>query len=301
MEFTKLTSNWCNLSDNARVVIVTDNKQLNLETYIQKQIINNSRIINIDESENYYDKLLSLTPSDLVIALFSIDAFVNKKINRVFQPFTKPASLKAKYVFIRLSITKKSLLQGLSTPKELVNSTINKLNGFPPGTGLRVTSRTGTDITLQTKGFTTCSHSVCVAGGMAFLPPSEISIEVIPSTANGRIVVDVTVGQLYKYGELLGYFGLVDSPITLTIENGKVTDITGGKMAVELEHKLFVLEDDCRVLVELGHGLSKMTPTGLIGVDESIIDTCHFGIGDASTYGMHLDVVVSEPTIEKIK
>jgi len=47
--------------------------------------------------------------------------------------------------------------------------------------------------------------------------------------------------------------------------------------------------------------LSKMTPTGLIGVDESIIDTCHFGIGDGAKCGVHLDVVVNAPTITEVE
>ena len=43
-----------------------------------------------------------------------------------------------------------------------------------------------------------------------------------------------------------------------------------------------------------------MKPTGSIGVDESIIDTCHFGIGDSGKCGVHLDVVISNPTLEKL-
>jgi hypothetical protein len=299
MKFAELISNWCGLSYDTHIVIVTDGDRLDLASYIQEQIGHKCRIIDVYWSEDYYERLLSLTPSDLVIALFSLKAFMRKEISQKFQPFEKPIGLKAKYAFIRLDITKESLLQGLFTPRERVYSTIDKLSSLPQGTQLRVTTRTGTDVTLRIKGFTTCSHSISVDGGMAFLPPSEITTGVIPSTANGRIVVDVTVGQLYKHGELLGYFGLVDSPVTLIVENGKVIAVTGGTIAAELRLALFRLESDCRVLVELGHGLSTMTPTGLIGVDESIIDTCHFGIGDASTCGMHLDVVLSGPTIAR--
>ena len=57
------------------------------------------------------------------------------------------------------------------------------------------------------------------------------------------------------------------------------------------------LPDECRELVELGQGLSRMTPTGLTGVDESIIDTCHFGIGDGMRSGLHLDVIIRAPRI----
>jgi len=68
-----------------------------------------------------------------------------------------------------------------------------------------------------------------------------------------------------------------------------------------LKELLFSLPKECRKLVEIGQGLSKMTPTGIIGVDESIIDTCHFGIGDAEKCGLHLDVVVSKPLIQEYK
>ena len=135
---------------------------------------------------------------------------------------------------------------------------------------------------------------------MAFLPPSETSSEVLPGTGDGKIVIDMAVGQLYHFGELLGYFGRVDSPVTLTLAGGLITEITGGGTARELEEKLFALPLDCRRLVELGQGLSNMDSTGLIGVDESILSSCHFGFGDGGTCGTHLDMVLTGPKIERI-
>ena len=41
-----------------------------------------------------------------------------------------------------------------------------------------------------------------------------------------------------------------------------------------------------------------MEPTGLIGVDECIIDSCHFGFGEGWKCGTHLDVVIRNPTIK---
>lgn len=298
--FQQLTSKWCNLSSNAEVVIITDTDRLSLAIEMQNQIINNCRIINIDDETEYFSELLSLNPSDLVVALFSFNTFVFKGANKVFSSFGKPRGLKAKYVFIRLGISKESLLQGISTPIELVYETIDRLHSYKSATKLRVINTAGTNITLSINAFTTCEHRIVEDGGMAFLPPSETSSEVIAKTANGKIVVDVTIGQLYHYGNLIGYFGLVASPVTLIVDNGMITDIIGEDMATELKEKLFALPEDCRTLVELGHGLSKMTPTGLIGVDESIIDTCHFGIGDGASCGVHLDVVISNPTIEEV-
>lgn len=158
-----------------------------------------------------------------------------------------------------------------------------------------------TDISFRIQPFTTCSHEITEDGKMAFLPPSETSSEVITETANGKIVVDITVGQLYYFGQLIGYFGLVESPVTLVVENGVITEVSGEGMAMEFREKLFQLPVECRKIVELGQGLSDMEPTGLIGVDESIIDSCHFGFGDGGHCGTHLDVVISKPIIEQVR
>ena len=71
-------------------------------------------------------------------------------------------------------------------------------------------------------------------------------------------------------------------------------------MSQRLKVELWKLPDNCRKIVELGIGLSRMTPSGIIGIDESIAGTCHFGIGNGSGNDapIHLDVVVSDFVIE---
>lgn len=300
MNLSILTRKWCGLSDGASVVIVTDSERLDLAEEIASGFAGRCRIVNFDICGDFMPELRELNPCDLVIALFSFDTFVRNGANRFFSPFAKPDGIAAKYAFIRLGISKESLLQGLSTPKKIVFEKIAELQGYGPGSVLRVTNAAGTDITLEVDRFTTCSNEIAEDGGMAFLPPSEVSAEVKRGTANGKIAVDITIGQLYNYGELLGSFGLVSKIALLTVQNGIIAEITGGVEATELKEKLFALPPGCRELVELGHGLSQMSPTGIIGVDESIIDTCHFGIGDAGSCGTHLDVVIGEPKISKI-
>jgi hypothetical protein len=108
LNFLSLVNTWCNLAPAAKVIIVTDSNRLELALEIQYQIPNNCRVINIDETKGYLDDLLALAPSDLVIALFSFDTFVLRGANRIFSPFGKPLGLKAKYVFIRLGISRES-------------------------------------------------------------------------------------------------------------------------------------------------------------------------------------------------
>ena len=73
-------------------------------------------------------------------------------------------------------------------------------------------------------------------GGSAFLPPAEISEELVHATANGRITADITVGELRFGAELIDPLGIVDSKVSITVENGLVTDITGGAVALSISH-----------------------------------------------------------------
>lgn len=299
MQLSDLIQKWSGIDEHSRIMIVTDEGQRNLAESIKSEDVFDVRIGNFPLSEDFAAEMQALSSNDLVIAMLSFDTFVQNGANRVFSPFSKPDWLKAKFIFTRLSISRKSLMEGLSTSKALVYDKIAQMDRLLPGTPMRVTNAAGTDITLQTGPFTTCSHEITEPGGMAFLPPSETSSDVIETSANGKIVIDITAGQLYHYGELLDYCGLVPSPVTLTVENNVITNISGGEMGADIKDKLFRLPVECRTLVELGQGLSKMKPTGLIGVDESIIDSCHFGFGDGGSCGVHWDVVISAPDIRQ--
>ncbi len=105
----------------------------------------------------------------------------------------------------------------------------------------------------------------------------------------------MTVGEFRIKGELTDVLGLVDAPVTIRLEDGFVREVSGGAMAARLKKCFAMLPDAFHFAVELGHGLSDMRPTGIIGVDESIRGTCHVGIGDGSMY--HLDLVIADPII----
>lgn len=302
MNFTVLTEKWCNLSDDASVIIVTDSIQNSLAEEIAGDIKNNCRIICLDSNGNFMPELQKLRPCDLVVGIFAYESWGDAC--KFFSPFDKPDGVSAKYVFIRLSISKESLLQGLSTHKELIYNKISELHKL--GNTIRITNAAGTDIILETNGFPEHENGLEIVndGEMAFLPPSETGADPKPGKANGKIVVDVTIGGLDYYDEHLEDCRLANGELfMLTVENGMVTDITGGEMAAQYKEKLFALPPKCRELVELGHGLSKMTPTGNGGVDESIIDTCHFGIGNdwgGEGCGLHTDFIIGEPVISKL-
>lgn len=304
MCISHLIQEWSKLDLTSKMVIVTDDAQKSIALAIQNEGVYDVRIEYYSRPEEFADTvkaLSALRESDLLLVMLSSDTFVKCGANRFFSPFEKPEGVRAKYIFVRLDISQKSLLQGLSTEKKAVYDKIDLMNRICPGETVRVTNQSGTDISFRIQPFTTCSHEITEGGGMAFLPPSETSSEVITETANGKIVIDITVGQLYYFGQLVSYFGLVESPVTLVVENGVITEVSGEGMAMEFREKLFQLPVECRKIVELGQGLSDIEPTGLIGVDESIIDSCHFGFGDGGRCGTHFDVVISKPIIEQVK
>ncbi|HOB41842.1 MAG: hypothetical protein WBL79_09970 [Bacillota bacterium] len=117
------------------------------------------------------------------------------------------------------------------------------------------------------------------------------------TSANGVIVADVTIGELVYDGKLLDALEELDAPVRFIVEEGM--------FAERLRNLLWTLPRSSRHVVELGIGLSNITPTGYIGADECIAGTCHFGIGDNRFYGgrnaspIHLDVVVDRPRIKR--
>lgn len=300
----EIIERWFGDTTSSAVYVITDNQQYPVITQVlEKMECNSIKFINIDKGSIDYRALEDLQRDDMIIVALSIDSFIYKGYNSHFSPFSKPRNVICRYVFIRLDITKKSLVEGLETEFEVLQKELGKYLNFKQNSYVQVTSPSGTDITFKINKFKTCSHFINEISDLAFLPPSELEAGIVLGTANGIIVVDITVGQINQYGKWLGEFGLVDKQVKLTIKDNYIVDIVGND---QLKKIMNSLEPEARVLVELGKGLSQMTPTGIIGVDESILSTCHFGIGDGScvniinSASIHLDVVVANPTIKEI-
>lgn len=293
---------WFGNCSNSNILVITDKKQYEEIKEVLTNLNSKSiRYLLFDEEEFSTDEYKQLIPSDLLIVALSIDSFVFKGYNKYFSPFNKPQNLISKYVFIRLDITSKSLIEGLNTPIEKFEEVYKYYKSIPQDSRLCVKNTSGTELHFEINEFRTCSHRISADSDKAFLPPSELEAVIKLGTANGKIVVDCTIGQINQYGKWLGMFGLVEQPVTLIIRDSMITNIVGNEKLKEI---LFSLGPECRTLVEFGKGLSKMTPTGIIGVDESIVDTCHFGIGDGIGFGVdneariHLDVVIHQPEVE---
>lgn len=293
---------WFGDCSDANILVITDKKQYKEIKNVVHHLSNKSiRYILVDDKDFVTYEYEHLTSEDLLIIALSIDSFIFKGYNKYFSPFNKPENLISKYVFIRLDITAKSLMQGLNTPLEDFKEVYNQYKSISKNSRLCVRNKSGTDLEFKINEFKTCSHRISADSDKAFLPPSELEAGIELGSANGKIVVDCTIGQINQNGKWLGMFGLIENPVILNIKDSAIVDIIGNE---ELKKILFSLEPKCRILVEFGKGLSVMTPTGIIGIDESIISTCHFGIGDGLAFGInneasiHLDVVINQPEVE---
>lgn len=293
---------WFGDINYSTITIITDQEQLPIaEVLVSTLKSETCQIVLFDKKD--IETLKVLHDDDLIIVTLSIESYVYRGLNKVFPAFSTPEGVSAKYAFVRVGIGLESFIEGLSTDPNKVVSLIDYYTCLADFSHIKVTSKLGTDISFKVNKFKAFKHFLDDQNRAVYLPASEVCGGIVLGSANGLILVDVTIGQLYSNGKLLEPFGLVKEPVKLLIKESKIVDVVGCE---RLKKHLKTLEDQASLLVELGIGLSSMTPTGLIGVDESILGTCHFGIGDGRYYGIdnassiHLDVVIADPTIEVI-
>ncbi|WP_316572451.1 aminopeptidase [Neobacillus sp. YIM B06451] len=124
------------------------------------------------------------------------------------------------------------------------------------------------------------------------LPSGESYIAPIENSANGKIFVD---------GSIAGV-GVVSEPVLLTVEDGRLTDATGkeGKRLLDL-----LGDGNGRIIAEFGIGTNKKARlTGNVLEDEKVYGTVHIAFGSNKPFGgtneagVHIDCVITEPTVE---
>lgn len=183
---------------------------------------------------------------------------------------------------------------------------------------VHVTAKGGTDVTVPVAGRLGLSDNgdFSTPGSGGNIPAGEVYISPVVGGTSGTIVYDGSM--TFSDGDLI-----IKTPITVKIENGFVSTITGGEEAKRLlkditdaEKRALVMEKNgklpagqgeiysknSRNIGELGIGLNpSATICGNMLEDEKAFRTCHFAIGqnydgDAPAL-IHFDGVVREPTI----
>jgi len=165
------------------------------------------------------------------------------------------------------------------------------------GVKAHVTSALGTDLYADFTGRPTCpQYARSIKEGSASSPPNvECAVAPIENSTHGVIVVDGSI----PHPEL----GLIEEPIRLTIEEGKIVEISGGKQASILKEVLDSFEDPNAYYVgEVGVGMNPLcTLNGRMLEDEGAYGTVHFGFGSNISFGgniqsaCHLDMVIKDP------
>jgi leucyl aminopeptidase (aminopeptidase T) len=194
-------------------------------------------------------------------------------------------------------ITEEAMKRSLKADYKGIEARTKKISPIVSGASeARVTTALGTDITMSLEG-RPCheDHGIVRSPGeFTNLPAGEAYLAPLEGTAQGRIVVD---------GSAAGV-GIVNDPITLIVEDGYATEITGGAEADKLNQVIAKFGKDARNIAELGIGTNdKATLTGLVLEDEKVMGTVHIAIGDNASMGgkvsiqSHLDLVIKLPTL----
>lgn len=127
-------------------------------------------------------------------------------------------------------------------------------------------------------------------------PTGEFNVAPNEYTANGKLVIDLTMHHLGRLG----------SPIELTVVDGRVTKIDGGADARILRDFLATYGDENAYLcpAEASVGVNaKAVIRGIQREDKNIMGTMHFGLGTNVDVGgtimskIHMDGVILHPTL----
>ncbi len=172
------------------------------------------------------------------------------------------------------------------------------INNLKKADWVHITTDLGTDIWFDIKdrkpglfnGVTTFFDPCASASFEVYVPPVE-------TFTHGKVVLDGS----------MGYIGLVEKPLTIWFENGRVSKIEDTPDGKRLKEWFESFKDEeMYVAAELGIGLNEISQCrGASYIeDESTYTTFHIGMGRNLALGGnheangHFDIVTHNPTIE---
>ncbi len=173
---------------------------------------------------------------------------------------------------------------------------------YTEGDTCHVTCANGTNLTASIKGRPGRSIAGIPirlkpdgGGGCAF-PDGEAHVCPVEGTGNGTVVFDLTAHSV----------GAIKEPLKLTIEDGWVTKVEGGREAGIWREILEKTGDknsyNCPAEISIGLN-PKVTPTGSMRTDKKMYATSHIGVGDTIALGgtchakIRLEGVIRKPEI----
>lgn len=160
---------------------------------------------------------------------------------------------------------------------------------------IRVTTAAGTDMTLYAGGRTGIADTGKLNSEVPFgnLPAGEAMVAPVETKGDGVLVVDGVICD----------FKVMDEPLTLTFENGRIVK-TEGPDAADFDAFVAQFEDTAKNVCEFGIGTNPecaIMGNGL--VDEKVFGTIHIACGNNLFMGgqqdcdMHYDMIIKAPTV----
>jgi leucyl aminopeptidase (aminopeptidase T) len=167
---------------------------------------------------------------------------------------------------------------------------------------VRVTSEFGTEFEADIRGRESWRWDGTVfeadwfgLTGCAF-PDGEVGIAPLEGSANGKVVWDASVHSL----------GLLEEPVSLTVEDGWITSIDGGAQAEDLATRIAALDDRNSYYcpAEIAIGINEAARiTGSLREDKKALGTVHIASGTNLDLGgtieakSHIDGLIRTPTL----
>lgn len=182
-------------------------------------------------------------------------------------------------------------------PKKAASLARPMLRSLHRTDSIHVTTRLGTDITLSVKGRKPgLFNGVAARPGACASASFEVYVPPVETETNGRVILDGS----------MGYLGLVEKPLELRFEYGRLAEIADTADGRRLREYIESFGDgEMYCAAEFGIGLNQISRCrGASYIeDESTYGTFHIGFGrnlalggDHNAAG-HFDIVVHDPTI----
>ncbi len=178
--------------------------------------------------------------------------------------------------------------------QEMAKKTKDIAQQIDKGENIEIETPNGTHLTFSKRGRKAKADTGIITqkGAFSNLPAGEAFLSPLEGTANGKLILEWAPTQKLK------------KPITLYVENGRVTEIQGkDKYADYLKSKLSERAENANI-AELGIGTNdKASRPDNILESEKILGTIHIALGDNSSFGgkvstpFHQDFVFFKPTV----
>lgn len=170
---------------------------------------------------------------------------------------------------------------------------------YAEGSEMRITSEHGTDVVGDIEGQTywpiagriveNATQNICA------FPDGEVGVAPDEGTTNGTVVWDTTVHGI----------GLLDEPIRLEVEDGWVTEVSGGRQADEFRETLAEADENAwYCAAEFSVGINPDAEiTGRMRTDKKVEGAVHIATGANKDLGgeiqseLHIDGTIRYPSV----